>query len=93
MHSALTMGFKNDSNIQNYNLFGFLFGCDSWFLNFKGSMKVAIKIFGTKGSERTGEWRRLHNGGLCDLYCATNIIRAVKFRRMRWTSHVARRGK
>jgi hypothetical protein len=53
-------------------------------------MKGAKEIFGTKGS--TDEWRRLHNEELCDLYCATNIIRAGKSRRMRWTSHVARRG-
>lgn len=87
------MGFKNDSNIQNNNLSGFLYGCDSWILNFKGSMKGAKEIFGTKGSERTGEWRRLHNEGLCDLYCATNIIRTVKSKRMRWTGHMARRRK
>jgi len=56
-------------------------------------MKGAKEIFGTKGSERTGEWRRLHNEGLCDLYCATNIIRTVKSKRMRWTGHMARRRK
>jgi hypothetical protein len=38
----------------------------------------------------TGEWRKLHNEELHDLYCSTDIIRAIKSRRMRWAGHVAR---
>jgi hypothetical protein len=43
--------------------------------------------------EATGEWRRLHNEELNDLYSSPNIIRANKSRRMRWARHVARMGR
>jgi hypothetical protein len=49
-------------------------------------------IFGPKRDEVTGEWRRLHNEELNDLYSSLNIIRVIKSRRMRWTGHVARMG-
>ena len=39
-----------------------------------------------------GEWRKLHNEELCDLYSLPNIVRVVKSRRMRWAGHVARMG-
>jgi hypothetical protein len=39
-----------------------------------------------------GEWRRLHNGELNDLYSSPNIVRVIKSRRMRWAEHVARMG-
>ena len=41
----------------------------------------------------TGEWRKLHNEELNDLYSLPNIVRVVKSRRMRWAGHVARMGK
>jgi hypothetical protein len=53
---------------------------------------VLRKIFGPKRDEVTGEWRRLHNGELNDLYSSPNIIRVLKLRRMRWVGHVARMG-
>jgi hypothetical protein len=40
-----------------------------------------------------GDWRRLHNGELNDLYSSPNIIRVIKSRRMRWAGNIARMGK
>ena len=54
--------------------------------------KVLKRIFGPRMDEVTGEWRRLHNEDLNDLYCSPNIVRVVKWRRMRWAGHVARMG-
>jgi len=51
---------------------------------------VLRRIFGPKRDEVTREWRKLHNEELNDLYSLPNIIRAIKWRRMRWARHVAR---
>jgi hypothetical protein len=51
---------------------------------------VLRRIFGPKRDEVTGEWRRLYNEKLNDLYSSPNIIRVIKSRRMRWAGHVAR---
>jgi hypothetical protein len=51
--------------------------------------RVLRRIFGPKRDEATGEWRRLHNGELNDLYSSPNIIRVIKSRRMSWAEHVA----
>jgi hypothetical protein len=53
---------------------------------------VLRKVFGAKRDEVTGEWRKLHNEELRDLYSLPNIVRVVKSRRMRWAGHVARMG-
>ena len=49
-------------------------------------------IFGPKRDDETGEWRRLHNGLLHDLYGKPDIMRIVKSRRLRWAGHVTRMG-
>jgi hypothetical protein len=52
--------------------------------------RVLRRIFGPKGDEVTGEWRKPHNEELHDLYSSPNIVRVIKSRRMRWAGHVAR---
>jgi hypothetical protein len=54
--------------------------------------RVLRRIFGPKRDEVTGEWRKLHNEELRDLYSSPSIIRIIKSRRMRWAGHVARMG-
>jgi hypothetical protein len=53
---------------------------------------VPRRIFGPKRDEVTGEWRKLHNEELRDLYPSPCIIRIIKSRRTRWVGHVARMG-
>jgi hypothetical protein len=52
--------------------------------------KILRRIFGPKRDEVTGEWRKLHNEELHDLYSSPDIIRQIKSRRMRWAGHMAR---
>jgi hypothetical protein len=51
--------------------------------------RVLRTIFGPKRGEVTGEWRRLHNEELYDLYSSPNTTRIIKSRRMSWAGHVA----
>jgi hypothetical protein len=51
--------------------------------------RVLRRIFGLK-KEVTGDWRKLHNEELNNLYSSPNINRMIKSRRMRWAGHVAR---
>jgi hypothetical protein len=55
--------------------------------------RVLRRIFGQKRGEVMGEWGKLHNEELRDLYSLPNIIRIIKPRRMRWARHVARMGR
>jgi hypothetical protein len=53
--------------------------------------RVMRRIFGPNRDEVTGEWRKLHNAELNDLYLP-NILLVIKSRRIRWAGHVARMG-
>ena len=53
---------------------------------------VLRRIFGPRRDEVTGEWRRLYNEELNDLYSSPNIVLVIKSRRMRWAGHVALMG-
>jgi len=54
--------------------------------------RVLSRVFGAKRDEVTGEWRKLDNEELRDLYSLPNIVRMVKSRGMRWAGHVVRMG-
>jgi hypothetical protein len=51
--------------------------------------RVLGRIFGPKRDEVTGEWRKLHNGEVHNLYSSSDIIKQIKSERMRWAGHVA----
>jgi hypothetical protein len=55
--------------------------------------RVLRRIFGPKRDEVIGDWRKLHDEELHNLYCSPSIIRIIKSRRMRWAGHVARMGR
>jgi len=50
------------------------------------------KIYGPQGDKVTGEWRKLHNEELSDLYILPKIVQVIKSRRMRWAGHVVHIG-
>jgi hypothetical protein len=50
---------------------------------------VLRRVFGPKRDKVTGEWGKLHNEELNELYSLPNIVPMVKSRRMRWAGHVA----
>jgi hypothetical protein len=78
-----------------------LCGCETWSLTLREEHRprvfenrVVRKIFGPKGDEVTGEWRRLRNEELYDLYSSPTIIKSIliKSRRISWAEHVGRMG-
>ena len=54
--------------------------------------RVLKRMFGPKRDEVTGEWRKLHNEEINDLYFSRNIVRVIKSRKMRWLGHLASMG-
>jgi hypothetical protein len=71
-----------------------LYGCETWSLTLKEEHRPRVfesralrRIFGTKRNEVTGEWNKLHNEELHNLYSSPDIIRQVKSRRIRWAGH------
>jgi hypothetical protein len=75
-----------------------LYLCETWSLTLREHRlrvfgnRVLRRIFRPKRDEAAGEWRKLHNEELPDLYSSPSIIRVIKSRRMRWVGHVARMG-
>ena len=76
-----------------------LYGCETWSLTLREERRLRVfengvlrRIFGPKRDEVTGEWRKLHNEELNNLYCSPSIVQVIKSIRMRWAGHVARMG-
>jgi hypothetical protein len=76
-----------------------LYGCETWSMTLRVEHRLRVlenkvlrRIFGPKIIEVTGEWRKLLNEALRDLYFSSSIIRIIKSRRMRLAGHVARMG-
>jgi hypothetical protein len=74
-----------------------LYGCETWSLTLREQHRLRVfenrvlrRIFGPKRAEVTGEWRKLNNEELHNLYSSPDIIRQVKSGRMSWAGHVAR---
>jgi hypothetical protein len=55
--------------------------------------RVLRRIFGPKRDEVGGDWRKLYNEELHNLYSSPTIIKMIKSRRMRWAGHAARMGR
>ena len=58
-----------------------LYGCEIWSLTLREERRLRVfenrvlrRMFGPKRAEVTGEWRKLHNEELNDLYCSPNIV-------------------
>ena len=63
-----------------------MYGCENWSLILREERRLRVfenralrRIFGSKRDEVTGEWRRLHNEELNDLYCSPNIDKIEKY--------------
>jgi hypothetical protein len=75
-----------------------LYGCETWSLTLREEEhrlrvfenRVLRRISGPKRDDVKGDWRKLNNEELHNLYSSPNIIRMIKSRKMRWTGHVAR---
>jgi len=73
-----------------------LYGCETWSLILREERRLRVfenrvlrRIYGPKRDDVTGEWRKLHNEELNDLYCSSNIVQVIKSRRIRWAGYAA----
>jgi len=78
---------------------GVLYGYETWSLTLREERSLRVfenrvlrRILGRKRDKVTGEWRKLHNEELNDLYSSPNIFLVIKSRYMKWLGHVARMG-
>jgi len=76
-----------------------LYGCETWSLTLREEHRLRVfenralrRIFGPKRDKVRGEWRKLHNEELNNLYSSSDIVWVIKSRRTRWTGHVAHMG-
>jgi len=75
-----------------------LYGCENWPLSLREERRLRVcenrvlRIFGPEGDRVTGEWRKLCNEELPDLYSSPNTFRVRKSRRMKWAEHLAYKG-
>ena len=76
-----------------------LYSCETWSLTAREKRRLRVfenrvlrKMIGPRRDELTGEWRKLHNEELNDLYSSPIVGRVIKWRRMRWAGHVGRMG-
>jgi len=65
---------------------------DTWSLTLREERRLRVlrRMCGPKRDEVIGDWRKLHNEELNDLYCSPSVVRVITSRRMRWAGHVAR---
>jgi hypothetical protein len=84
----------SDIRCNKYNICHY--STETWSLSLREEHRLRVfenrvlrKIFGPKRDEVTGEWRRLHNEELHDVYSSPNVIRVIRSIRMKWAGHVA----
>jgi len=95
--SLLSKNLKN--KVYRAVILPVLYAYETWSLTLREESRVRVfenrvlrRIFGPRRGEVTGEWRKLRNEDLNDLYSSPNIVRVIKSIRMIWAEHVARMG-